>query len=202
MARSDRRRVRASHGARASQSDVVSLSTSCSISHWARRCRPGGAPRAVYTARSSQARSRSDEAIGGAPGRVGKQRRQRIVHRRRAALFSAAQPNSGAGGSVRAKAQKPVASRASLEVRRIMEMMDLTLPTTALGLPLSLKPFFQEYAFERIDPEEHWELVIERTLAYGDRRELRWLFERYGTGRLRDWVRRMGWRRLPRRPQG
>jgi hypothetical protein len=71
--------------------------------------------------------------------------------------------------------------------------------TTAFGLPRSLEPFFQEYDFERVDPEEHGELVIERTLAYGDRRELRWLFERYSRDRLRDWVRRMGWRRLPRR---
>jgi hypothetical protein len=60
-------------------------------------------------------------------------------------------------------------------------------PTTARGIPASL------------DPEADAELVIERTLAYGDRRELRWLFARYGEPRVRDWVRRMGWRRLPRR---
>jgi hypothetical protein len=41
--------------------------------------------------------------------------------------------------------------------------------------------------------------VIERTLAWGDLPELRWLFARYGRERLAEWVRQAGWRCLPRR---
>lgn len=80
-----------------------------------------------------------------------------------------------------------------------METFDDTLERTTAGIPVSLRPFFQEYDLENLNPDEHWELVVERTLAYGDRRELCWLFRRYGRARLADWVRRMGWRRLPKR---
>ncbi len=66
-------------------------------------------------------------------------------------------------------------------------------------IPRTLAQFFQEYTFENLDAERDAELVIERTLAYGNRAELRWLFARYGRARVADWVRRMGTRRLPRR---
>jgi len=59
--------------------------------------------------------------------------------------------------------------------------------------------FFQEYAFEKLDPERSAFTIIERTLAWGDRAELRWLFARYGRQRLAEWVRQAGWRCLPRR---
>jgi len=68
---------------------------------------------------------------------------------------------------------------------------------TDAGVPRSLAPCFQEYDLERIDPVQHADLVIERVLAYGDRRELRWLFDRYGRVRVSEWVRLMGARRLP-----
>jgi hypothetical protein len=68
---------------------------------------------------------------------------------------------------------------------------------TATGLPRSLAPCFQEYDLERIDPAQHADLVIERVLAYGDRRELMWPFGYYGHARVTDWVQRMGARRLP-----
>lgn len=71
--------------------------------------------------------------------------------------------------------------------------------TSAKEIPLTLAPFFQEYTFEKLDAERDAELVIERTLAWGNREELRWLFARYGRERVADWVRRMGTRRLPRR---
>jgi hypothetical protein len=73
----------------------------------------------------------------------------------------------------------------------------LVVAMTAAGLPRSLAPCFQEYDLERIDPAQHAELVIERVLAYGDRRELRWLFDYHGHARVTDWVQRMGARRLP-----
>lgn len=68
---------------------------------------------------------------------------------------------------------------------------------TAGRIPASLRPCFQEYDFEQLDPTQHADLIIERTLAYGNRLELRWLFNRYGRSRLLSWVQRLGARRLP-----
>jgi len=69
---------------------------------------------------------------------------------------------------------------------------------TAKGIPRSLRPAFQEYDIEQLDPEEQAFTVIERALTWGNREETRWLFGRYGRERLADWVRSAGWRRLPR----
>ena len=68
---------------------------------------------------------------------------------------------------------------------------------TATGIPHSLAPCFQEYDLERLDPEQHGDLLIERVLACGDRRELRWLFDQYGRARVSEWLQRLGARRLP-----
>jgi hypothetical protein len=65
------------------------------------------------------------------------------------------------------------------------------------GIPTSLRPCFQEYDFEQLNPAQHADLIIERTLAYGNRAELRWLFSQYGRPRLVEWVRSLGARRLP-----
>jgi hypothetical protein len=70
---------------------------------------------------------------------------------------------------------------------------------TTAGIPRSLAPCFQEYDLDRLDPDQHGDLLIERVLAYGDRRELRWLFHQYGRARITEWVQRLGNRRLPRR---
>lgn len=76
------------------------------------------------------------------------------------------------------------------------ETTQLTTQTTAAGIPRSLTPCFQEYDIERLDPAQHGDLIIERVLAYGNRRELRWLFDLYGRTRIADWVQRLGARRL------
>ena len=73
------------------------------------------------------------------------------------------------------------------------------LEHTPAGIPVRLRPFFQEYVLEDLNPEDHASQVIERTLAWGDVPELRWLFARYGRDRLSQWVREWGWRFLPRR---
>jgi hypothetical protein len=73
------------------------------------------------------------------------------------------------------------------------------LPLTPNGIPISLRPCFQEYILEKLEPERDAFTVIERTLARGDRREVRWLFARYGRERLAEWVRQAGWWRLSRR---
>jgi hypothetical protein len=76
---------------------------------------------------------------------------------------------------------------------------DETLEQTPAGIPVSLRPFFQEYVLEDLDPEHSAFTVIERTLAWGDVTDLRWLFSYYGSARLAEWVRKAGWRCLPRR---
>lgn len=77
------------------------------------------------------------------------------------------------------------------------QSISLSEPTTANGLPLSLRSCFQEYTFEQLDPTQHADLIIERTLAYGNRREVKWLFTCYGRAALAAWVQRWGARRLP-----
>lgn len=72
------------------------------------------------------------------------------------------------------------------------------LPLTSHGLPLSLQPFFQDYTLEDIDPEADAFTVIERTLAWGDRQELAWLFRRYSREQVAAMVGEAGWWRLPR----
>jgi hypothetical protein len=66
-------------------------------------------------------------------------------------------------------------------------------------IPISAKPFFQEYTFSKLDPREHASLVIERILACGNRVEVRWVFDFYGVGQLRKWVSEDGLRLLPKR---
>ena len=70
---------------------------------------------------------------------------------------------------------------------------------TSAGIPVSLRPFFQEYVLEELHLEQSAFVIIERTLGWGDVPELQWLFARYGFKRLAEWVRRAGWRCLPRR---
>jgi len=66
-------------------------------------------------------------------------------------------------------------------------------------IPITAAPFFQEYTFSALDPEAHAALIIERLLAYGNRAEVRWLFDTYGSERLRQWLAESGPQRLPRR---
>jgi hypothetical protein len=67
-----------------------------------------------------------------------------------------------------------------------------SIPETALS-------FFQEYDFERLDPERDGDLVIERLLAYGNRDEVHWLLKHYGQCRVQQWLSEAGTRRLPGR---
>lgn len=72
------------------------------------------------------------------------------------------------------------------------------LEFTPAGIPISLRPWFQEYRLEDLEPDKHAFTVIERTLAWGDVRELQWLFARYGSEPLANWVREYGWFFIPR----
>ena len=73
----------------------------------------------------------------------------------------------------------------------------ITMPKTITGMPTSLRSCFQEYDFEQLNPIEHRELIVERTLAYGNRQELSWLFKHYGWAYLTTWVQQSGIHRLP-----
>jgi len=68
-----------------------------------------------------------------------------------------------------------------------------------VSIPESALLFFQEYDPGHLDPERDGDLVIERTLAYGNREEVRWLLAQYGLPRVQDWLSESGLRRLPRR---
>jgi Family of unknown function (DUF6922) len=69
---------------------------------------------------------------------------------------------------------------------------------TARGIPRSLAPFFQEYNLDNLDPDQAAATIIERTLRYGNRAELRWLFARYSEATIAEWVRRWGRFGLPK----
>ena len=64
-------------------------------------------------------------------------------------------------------------------------------------IPHSLAPFFQEYDVNSLDADQAASTIIERTLRYGSRAELRWLFARYPRPVIADWVRRWGRYALP-----
>lgn len=64
-------------------------------------------------------------------------------------------------------------------------------------LPESLKPFFQEFEFTDLDSDQAAATIIERTLQYGNREEIRWLFKRYPRSEINSWLSRNGPERLP-----
>ncbi len=69
---------------------------------------------------------------------------------------------------------------------------DEPLTFTPNGIPTSLRPYLQEYTLEKLDPVSGEHVLIERSLEYGGRRELRWLFKQYGRKRIAGWVRDFG----------
>jgi hypothetical protein len=64
-------------------------------------------------------------------------------------------------------------------------------------IPSTLAPFFQEYELTHLDPQRDSATIIERTLQFGNRAELRWLFAQYSRAQITEWVRRFGNDRLP-----
>jgi hypothetical protein len=65
------------------------------------------------------------------------------------------------------------------------------------SIPSSLAPFFQEYSLEQLDLQEAANTIIERTLRFGNRTEIRWLFDTYTREEISGWVRRWGHYGLP-----
>ncbi|MBI4673792.1 MAG: hypothetical protein HY741_19260 [Chloroflexi bacterium] len=78
-------------------------------------------------------------------------------------------------------------------------ILDQPLEFTPNGVPISLRPCFQEYVLEKLDLQNSAFTIIERALAWGTVAELRWLFRQYGSARLKDFVQKYGARLLPRR---
>lgn len=56
------------------------------------------------------------------------------------------------------------------------------------NIPSTLRFAFQEYDLDQLSLERDAFTIIERTLAYGSRDELRWLFARYGSTKLAAWL--------------
>jgi hypothetical protein len=57
-----------------------------------------------------------------------------------------------------------------------------------LPIPPTLSPFFQEYDFSKLNLERDSATIIERTLRFGTRAELRWLFATFSNEQIVDWV--------------
>ena len=51
---------------------------------------------------------------------------------------------------------------------------------TERGIPRSMAPFSQEYDIDALHPASERHTLIERTLRWGSRAEIRWLCHRYG----------------------
>ena len=85
---------------------------------------------------------------------------------------------------------------------KIEAMLSARMPLalTPRGIPLSLRPFFQDYTLEEVDPAADAFTVIERTLAWGNHQELAWLFRRYRREQVVDAAREAGWWRIPYAP--
>jgi len=67
---------------------------------------------------------------------------------------------------------------------------------TLSNIPSGLWPHFQEYDVRILDLDRDANLIIQRTLEYGDWDEVRWLFGTYGGSRIRTFVRERGERLL------
>ena len=63
-------------------------------------------------------------------------------------------------------------------------------------IPKALKPYFQDYDVSRLDITRDANLIIQRVLEFGTWEEIRWLFETYGSNRIRSFLRERGERLL------
>lgn len=63
-------------------------------------------------------------------------------------------------------------------------------------IPANLRPYFQEYDIASLDVIVDADLIIQRTLEFGNWEETRWLFQLYGMKRVRAFLRKHGERWL------
>jgi hypothetical protein len=64
-------------------------------------------------------------------------------------------------------------------------------------IPTTLAPFFQEYDFLALNPQRDLHTIIERVLQFGNRAEIRWLFDTYSEKEIVNWVRQFAADKLP-----
>ena len=69
--------------------------------------------------------------------------------------------------------------------------------TVPQAVPATLAPFFQEYNLAQLNPQKDSATIIERTLRFGSRLELRWLFAEYTRAQIEEWIRAWGQAALP-----
>jgi hypothetical protein len=62
------------------------------------------------------------------------------------------------------------------------------------SIPSTLAPFFQEYDLTQLRIQQDSSTIIERTLRFGTRSELRWLFSTYSLEQVNQWV--LNWGRF------
>jgi hypothetical protein len=65
------------------------------------------------------------------------------------------------------------------------------------NIPKSLTPFFQEYDLANLNLQRASATIIERVLQYGNRAEIRWLFQVYPKSEIAGWVSKWGDYALP-----
>jgi hypothetical protein len=63
-------------------------------------------------------------------------------------------------------------------------------------IPASMKPYFQEYTLEDLHVRRDADLIIQRTLEFGNWDEIHWLFQVYRRARIRRFLREHGERWL------
>lgn len=65
------------------------------------------------------------------------------------------------------------------------------------SIPSTLAPFFQEYDLTHLRIQQDAGTIIERTLRFGTRVELHWLFSTYSLEQVSQWVQQWGRLGLP-----
>lgn len=65
-----------------------------------------------------------------------------------------------------------------------------------MPIPISMKPYFQEYDLEDLRLQRDADLIIQRTLEFGNWDELRWLFRAFHRRRIQRFLRQHGERWL------
>lgn len=61
-------------------------------------------------------------------------------------------------------------------------------PEIGQKIPGGLRPYFQEYDVDRLDLQADANLIIQRTLDFGNWEDIRWLFGFYGVERVRNFL--------------
>jgi hypothetical protein len=69
--------------------------------------------------------------------------------------------------------------------------------TTSHPVPATLAPFFQEYDLAQLNSQKDAATIIERTLRFGTRAELHWLFLEFSRDQIKTWIQAWGKFALP-----